>query len=336
MSLALPKKKKPVEIAYSVNKYLERTIPLLAPLGVVLGLVLPQVFLVLKPAIPWLFGTMTLAGALKLRARELGETISSPMPILFFFVTAHVFLPLAVLFLSRFIFPENPDLVSGYVLLHSVPTAVTSFIWVSIFRGNLALTLTIILLSSILAPVIVPGTVRLLLGTSVNLNITGITLSLIFMIAIPTIVGVSLNEISRKKIPFLISPWLDPVSKLCMILVIAANSAAAAPQIYPVNQEIWIIIAVCIGFSALGFVCGRLTGIAGKLEREKQISLFFASGLRNTSAAMTLGVEFFPPAAALPAVLGIMFQQTTAAVMGRLLLGKSGRHKNKASFGMGE
>jgi predicted Na+-dependent transporter len=58
----------------------------------------------------------------------------------------------------------------------------------------------------------------------------------------------------------------------------------------------------------------------GKFKRDKQATLVFSVGLHNTSAAMTLGIEFFPGPAALPAVLGIIFQQTISAVMGRLLL----------------
>jgi predicted Na+-dependent transporter len=53
------------------------------------------------------------------------------------------------------------------------------------------------------------------------------------------------------------------------------------------------------------------------------VSLFFAAGLRNITAATTIAIAYFPAAAALPTVLGILFQQTTAAIMGRLLMGKA-------------
>ena len=309
-----------VRAANRVNSFLEKAMPLITPLGVALGVLLPGVFINLRPLVPWLFGTMTLAGALKLRVRELGRAVSSPLPLLFFFFTAHVLLPLVVLALSSLVFRNDPDTVSGYVLLYSTPVAVTSFIWVTIFKGDLALALALILLDTILAPFVVPGTVRLLLGANVNLDMKGMAVSLILMVAIPTILGVAINELSKGKIPGLINPWLTPFSKICMPLVIAANSAAVAPQVRLDNPRVWLIVAACVSFSALGFVCGKCTGLAGKLGREKQVSLFFASGLRNTSAAMILGTQFFPPAAALPSVLGIMFQQTIAAVMGRVLL----------------
>jgi tagaturonate reductase len=175
----------------------------------------------------------------------------------------------------------------------------------------------------VLAPVLAPGMVRLLLGTSISLNTTGMMISLVYIVVIPTIIGVSLNESSRGKIPALISPWLSPLSKFCPILIIAANSAAVAPQIRLDNPRLWLILAVCIGFSVLGFMCGKLMGLVGKFSREKQITVLYASGLRNIGAALILAIEFFPASAALPALLGILFQQTNAAVMGRVFFRKS-------------
>jgi len=309
---------RPVEIAHKMNRVLDRSIPFLTPIGVALGILLPYIFINLRPHVPWLFGSMTLAGALKLRARDIGKAVSTPIPLLVFFFTARIVMPLMILFISRLIFKKEPDIVSGYVLLYSVPIAVTSFVWVSIHKGDLALALTLVLLDTILAPVVVPGTVRILLGASINLDMTGMVVSLSYMIALPTILGVALNETSRGKIPALITPWLNPFSKICMPLVIAANSAAVAPQVRPDNPYIWIIIVTCISFSSLGFVFGKCTGLALKFGREKQISFFFTAGLRNTAAAMTLAIEFFPVSAGLPSVLGVMFQQTVAAVMGRI------------------
>jgi tagaturonate reductase len=312
----------PVSVANRVNALLERFIPLLSPAGVLLGIALPGVLVRLRPAIPLLFGAMTLAGALKLRGRDLGRTAASPLPLLLFFAIGHILMPAAVFLLSGLVFGNDPDTVSGYVLLYSAPTAVTAFIWASIYRGDMALSLALILMDTVLAPVVVPFTVKILLGASVSLDMAGMTVSLIFMIVVPTLAGVVLNEASRGRVPAVVGPWLTPFSKISMIAVIAANTAAVARQIRPDNPRLWLIIPVCVGFSVTGFAGSRLAAFAGRLGRAKATSLFFALGLRNTSAAMTLGIDFFPPAAALPAVLGIVFQQTTAAFMSRLMLGK--------------
>jgi tagaturonate reductase len=309
------------DIATAINARLERFMPILTPSGVVLGFLLPQVFIVLRPFIPWIFGIMTLSGALKLTAREFGNTLRRPLPILLTLVTSHVIMPLVVLFIASLIFRGEGDTVSGYILVYSVPTAVSGFIWVNMYKGDNALALALVLIATILAPILVPGTMSLLLGTKVTLDMSGIALSLVMMVVVPTIVGIVTNEVSRGKIPRIICPYLNPLAKFCIILIIAANAAAVAPRVRFDNPRVYIIAGVCILFAALGYCLSRVIGILCRLSPEKQITIFFSSGLRNISAAATIANDFFPEAAALPALLGIVFQQSMAAIMGRALLG---------------
>jgi len=314
---------KPAERAVRVDKFLAEAMPLIPVMGFVLGVFLSRVFLGLQPFVPWLFGTMTLAGALRLRARELGMAASSPLPFLLYLFTTRILIISVVFIVSRLIIKDDPNTISGFVLMYSVPAAVSSFIWVSVLKGDPAFSLALILLDTILAPFVVPGTVQLLLGAKISLDMTGMALSLMYMVVIPTIVGVTLNETSKGKIPDLVCPWLSPLSKLCLVIVIAANSAAVAPLIRPDNPTVWIVVIMCICFNIFCLVCGRIMGGLGKLDKQKQITFFLTSGLRNYSAAMVLGIQFFPVAAAMPAVLGIMTQHVLAGTVGRFLAKKS-------------
>lgn len=42
----------------------------------------------------------------------------------------------------------------------------------------------------------------------------------------------------------------------------------------------------------------------------------FSGGMRNISAGAVLAVSYFPPAVAVPVVLGMLFQQTLASIYG--------------------
>jgi tagaturonate reductase len=296
--------------------------PVLTPAGIVLGFLLPGVCIKLRPFVPLLFGMMTLSGSLKLTVRELGQTIKSPWGIGLFFFSSHILMPLIAFLLSSLVFKEDPDAIAGYVLLYSAPTAVSGFIWVAIFRGDNALCLTLILLDTLLAPLVVPGTVSLLLGARVAIDMSGIALSLIFMVVIPTIAGVGLNEFSRGKVPALVCPYLNPLAKVCMVTMIAANTSPVAPKIRLEDPKVWLTAAMCVVFAMIGYVLSKLTGMAGRLKPEKRITQYFSAGLRKISAATTIAIEFFPEAAALPCLLGIVFQQVTAAFMGKILLKK--------------
>ncbi|MDR2518788.1 MAG: bile acid:sodium symporter family protein [Spirochaetaceae bacterium] len=317
--------KSAAQAAESFNLRLERLMPVMTPVGVLLGFAFPLAFIRLRPFIPWLFSAMTLSGALKLRLRDLGRALADPFPLILFFVSAHVIIPLLVFLPCSLVFRNDPDTVSGYVLLFSVPTAVSGFIWVSIYRGDGALALALIFLDTLLTPLVVPGTVSALLGTAVALDIGGVAFSLMGMVVLPTITGVAAHEISRGKIPPAVTPYLNPFSKFCIVLVIGANASAVAPRVDPADPKVWVIALLSVVFAAFGYGFSRLAGIAAGLAPEKRTTLFFAAGLRNLSAATTIAIEYFPATAALPALLGIVFQQTLAAVMGRVCL--SGHRK---------
>jgi predicted Na+-dependent transporter len=151
---------------------------------------------------------------------------------------------------------------------------------------------------------------------------SGMATSLVLMVLVPTVIGVGANEASGGKLPPIVSPYLNVVAKVCLVLVIAANASPVAPQIQLDNPQVYLIAALCIGFGAFGYVCAKLIGILGRLPREKRVTLFFVIGLRNISAATTIAIQFFPAAAALPCLLGIVFQQVLAAIMGKALMGR--------------
>ena len=308
----------------AANKHLDRLMPVLTPLGIVLGFFFSEFFIILRPFVPWLFGLITLSGALKLRVAEFGSTMRKPLPILAFFVSAHIVMPLCAVLAATVFFSAEPDIVAGYTLLFAGPTAVSGFIWTVMFFGDKALCLTLIILDTLLAPLLVPGTVSLLMGAKVTMDMSGIAISLILMVVVPTIIGVTLNETSKEKIPAVLCPWLNPLSKILLMLVIAANTSPVAKIIRLDDPVIWKIAALCVALSVVGFIVSKFAAGTVRCNTEKTVTLFFGGGLRNISAVTTIAVTFFPEAAALPALLGIVFQQAISAIMGKLMLNKSG------------
>ena len=304
---------------HSANNLLGRMMPLTTPFAVGLGLFFPDVFRNLRPFVPWLFAMMTFSGALKLKATELGDAVKRPIPILLFLFTSHVLMPCLAM-VSCFPVLSNPDIMTGFVLLFAGPTAVSGFIWVSIFKGDKALGLTLILLDTMLAPLIVPATIYILMGSEIAMDMSGIAISLLFMIVIPTIIGVTINETSKGKIPAAICPGFDPVSKICLMLVVAANTSVIARNVTFNDPLVWKAALICIVLTVSGFFLARLNGIIGKCDGEKSASLIIAGGLRNNSAVMTIAVTFFPELTVLPTLVSIIFQQMIMAVLGRVII----------------
>jgi len=310
-----------------INYYLERLLPITTPLSIVIGFLLSSFFIQLRPLVPWLFGLITFSGVLKLKAAELGAAIRSPLPIILCFAAAHVLMPVIAMFVSS-VFFINPDIVAGFILLFSGPTAISGFIWVSILRGDIALCLTFILLDTLLAPLVVPGSVSILMGAKVAMDMGGIAISLLFMIVIPTIIGVTINETSKGKLSAFICPYLDILAKISLMTVIATNASIIAPGVRIDDPLMWKIAALVIALIIFSFFLMKLVAVLGKCRPPKDIAMIISGALRNNTAVMTIAVAFFPEAVVLPALLSIIFQQSIAAIMGRFFTRQNKENKD--------
>lgn len=129
-------------------------------------------------------------------------------------------------------------MITGLILAASIPTGVSTFVWVSMYKGNIALTLSIILIDTMLAPFLVPGILSLLVGTDVQLDVYDMMSSLFWMIVVPSLIGMILNEWSKGAIAPVWGPRLNPFSKLTMAAIVAINGSVVAP-ILRISACIW-------------------------------------------------------------------------------------------------
>ena len=67
-------------------------------------------------------------------------------------------------------------------------------------EGNVALGVTLVTLDSILSPLVVPATVMIVAGAAVSFDAGSLMVSLLWMVVVPTIIGVTLHEATDGRI----------------------------------------------------------------------------------------------------------------------------------------
>ncbi|MFA6783513.1 MAG: bile acid:sodium symporter family protein [Sphaerochaeta sp.] len=305
------------------NFILERIMPILTPLGVILGLILGSHVSWMKSSVTVLFAFVTFCGSLGINSSAFFKVVKKPKSIFVFFLGANVLLPVLAWILASLFFGASPSIVTGYVLLLSIPTAVSGYIWSAIYKGNEALSLTLILISTLIAPLATPYTVSLLARTSIEIDTTSMMLSLLKMVVIPSLLGVLLNNLTKGKVNNHITPNLRPFSKLALFAVIIINTSQISDKLLSNASWAYLPVALlCAVLTASGYPISYGLGKLAKLSTEDNKSVTFASSMRNISAALVLAIEFFPAETALPVIFGIVFQQTTCAFMAYFLFGR--------------
>ena len=182
----------------NLNKQLTKLMPILTPLSLIIGVLIADIGSQLTFLVSWLFAFMTFAGSLTLNFNSLTSFIKYPYVILLTIAVLHIVMPLWAYLLSTLVFDDHL-LTIGFILSVAVPTGVTSFIWVSISHGNKALCLSIILIDTLLAPIIMPLVVHLAIGESINIDTSSLILDLLWMIVLPSVLAMILNQYKKEK-----------------------------------------------------------------------------------------------------------------------------------------
>ncbi|MGG4044239.1 bile acid:sodium symporter family protein [Paenibacillus favisporus] len=305
----------------SLNARLNRIMPLITPASIVIGVLSGGLLSSYTFMSPWLFAFMTFAGSISLSFKDFLSVMKRPLPLFACLLVLHVIMPLVALGTGKVLFPHDAYTITGLVLAAVIPTGVSSFVWVSLYKGHIALTLSIILVDTLIAPFAVPGILSLLIGTSVHMDILPMISSLFGMIVVPSLLGMALNEWSKGAIVPVWGPRLNPFSKLAMALVIVINGSVVAPYLSDISPRLVGMAAVIVFLAAAGYLLSfAISALMGWSEPE-QVALVFNGGMRNISAGAVLAVAYFPAPVAVPVVLGMVFQQMMASLVG-LLLGR--------------
>ncbi|AOH53403.1 hypothetical protein ABE28_003490 [Peribacillus muralis] len=302
-----------------VNHFLEKAMPFITPLGVIIGVLLAgyldsYVFLV-----PWIFAFITFTGSLGSNFSSLKQVASNPVPIFVVLGILHIVMPIWAWLLGHLMFPGDVLTITGLVLGVVIPTGVTSLLWVSIYKGSTLLTLTIVLIDTLLSPILVPYSVAFFSGATVEMDTSAIMKGLIGMVVIPSLIGMVLNQLTKGKIKPLLAPRLAPFSKIAIGLCVALNSAKVAGFLSHIDAKLikMALMVLLIAFS--GYLISWVAGHCLKWKKEEIITVTYTGGMRNISAGAALAVAYFPVAVAVPVILGTLFQQILASVFGSFL-----------------
>ncbi|WP_190284828.1 bile acid:sodium symporter family protein [Bacillus sp. S3] len=302
-----------------LNKQLEKIMPFITPVSVVLGVLLSTYLKDFSYLIPWIFAFMTFAGSLSSNFKSLKEVMIHPFPILLAMMILHVLMPLWAWGVGHIAFSGDAYTITGLILGMVIPTGVTSFIWVSIYKGNIPLVLAVILIDTLLSPILVPLSLSLFVGQRVELDFISMMKGLLGMIVIPSLIGMLLNQATKGKINEQVGSRLAPISKICIGIVVMLNGSVVAPYLKHINLKL-VGIALTVFLIALtGYLFSFLLGRLMKRDRDTVITLTFSGGMRNISAGAVLAVSFFPAAVAVPVVVGMLFQQILASTNGYFL-----------------
>lgn len=273
----------------------------------------------LRNAVPWMFGYMTFVTSLKTSWHDLGIIFRKPLPLICLVMLQHIIMPIIASILSHIMFAGRQELILGYILMAALPIGVTAVIWTDLGKGDVALSLTAVTIDTLISPIIVSGVLLLFAGQMANIDYSSMVCGLVFMVVIPSILGLTINNLSRGTFYSRNISWLGLPSFFSMCAVIAVNVGLAQKSAAEMFTKAPLIVMLTLVISLIGFITGYLLAKLFKFKESAIRSSVYCAGIRNTSVGLVLAIGHFPVEASIPVLVAMMFQQPLAAVAQRLM-----------------
>ena len=302
--------------------------PYIVPVCVAAGVVFPDVFGRVSWTVPYLFALITFQGSLSATLSQVARVFRHPRELVALLALTMVAMPVAARIAGGIAF-SDPEIVTGIVIEYSIPVAVVSFMWIDIFHGNASLGLAAVIVSTVLAPFTIPVTLQLLMGVAVTIDAGSMMRDLAFMVALPAVAGVGVNELTAGWGHEHLSGALSPFCRMLLLVVITCNATGMSSYVLSLDPIVLESAVFILLFASFGFALGVIIARLLDAPLPDLFSITFCTGLRNISSGSVIATEFFPGAAIIPVMMGTLFQQILAAVAGSVLRRMVGEEQDR-------
>jgi BASS family bile acid:Na+ symporter len=239
--------------------------------------------------------------------KDFAGVIKMPKAVLIGLVGHFTVMPLLGYSLAKaFDFP--PEIAAGVVLIGSMPCGLASNVMSYLANANLALSVTLTAIATLLAPLLTPMWMKILGGQFVEVNALAMMWDIVKMVIIPIGGGLLFNKFFKGK-----ADWLDKamplVSMFGIAFIITIITAAGRDNLIVIGPA--LIVCAFIhntGGYVFGYWIGRLFGLKERDARTIAIEV----GMQNGGLASGLAKEMGKAATIglAPAVFGPLMNIT--------------------------
>ena len=303
------------------NRFVGTYFPWFVLFCAAMGVLLPDTFSWLNGTITMsLFAFMTFANSLGGGFRELGRVFLRPLPVAVTLILLHVVIPLLTLGLGNLLFPDAPLFTTGLVLEYVIPTGVASLMWVGMCGGSTSLCLSIVLLDTLAAPVVIPLSLKLLVGSVVEVDTWGMMGDMMLMVALPALAAMTVYQATGGRAAVTLKPRLELFAKLALLIVITANATSCSSFLRNVDRTLVLVMVVVFLICLLGFFMGYWAAKLMGLDFPTRETMCLNTGLRNISAGSVIAMQYLPAEAVFPVAFTPLFLQFTTSIIVKILM----------------
>ncbi|HAV52228.1 MAG TPA: symporter [Leuconostoc mesenteroides] len=238
----------------------------------------------------------------------------NPLQVILGTIAHYVIMPF-IAFLLVHLFGLTGAAAVGVILVGSAPSGTSSNVMSFLSGGDVALDVSIGLLSTLLAPVMIPTLLKLLAGKWVNVPFSSMFFSAFQIVVIPIVLGIIVHTIFKEHVQKVIE-IMPLISQVAILVIILAVLSANSKTILAVSTL--ILVPVIILHNLLGYLLGYGFSKLMKMDTPQQKAITFEVGMQDSALASTLAISFFEPSSAIAAVMFSVWHNISGSVLASL------------------
>ena len=239
------------------------------------------------------------------------EVVKAPKPILAGIFCHYLIMP-GIGFALAMTTDLPPEIAAGIILVGCSPSGVASNVMAYISGGNLALSVTVTAISTLLAPLVTPLLMKLLANQLVPIDFWDMFWHILEIVIFPVLAGLVYNKYAYGK-----QKWLDDLlpllSMASIIFIVALTVSAGHDTLLSIG---WLLILIVIVHNLSGYFFGyKISQWMGINEQDSR-TIAFEVGLQNAGLATGIAAKmgFMATMGLVPGIFGSM-QNISASVL---------------------
>ena len=275
-----------------------RLFPLWAIVLSIAAYTVPAPFADLKPGIIPLLTIIMFSMGLTLSLDDFKRALSMPKLIASGLLLQYTVMPLTALLIARTL-QLDPALSIGLILVGTCPGGTASNVITYLAKGNVALSISLTSLSTILAVVLTPAITYFIADAAIDVPAAKMLGTILTIVIFPVALGITLKHYYAYRIKT-VENYLPLIAVCAIVLIIAIITALNAEQFSRLGT---ILLLAVVLHNAAGLLIGYLSArMLGYKTRECR-TLAIEVGMQNSGLAVALAIKHFSAAAALPGAI---------------------------------
>ncbi|WP_442597635.1 bile acid:sodium symporter family protein [Parapusillimonas sp. JC17] len=281
-----------------LSSFVGKTFAVWVLLFAILAFFSPDHFRWIAPYIVPLLGIIMFGMGLTLSKNDFAEVFKRPGTVMIGVLGQFIIMPgLAWLLSTALQLP--PEIAVGVILVGCCPGGTASNVMAFLARGDVALSVAITSVTTLLAPVVTPALIYLLASQWLEVSAAAMFWSIVQVVVLPIILGLIAQSLLKEKVKACVDV-LPLVSVIAIVAIVAAVVAGSQQKIATSGLLIFTVVVLHNGLGLLlGYWLAKLSGLS--VAQRKTLSI--EVGMQNSGLGVALASAHFSPLAAVPSAI---------------------------------